>query len=61
MNKIYQKRDFAEYYSLQVVNHVGLIDLISSPKGLCLISCPMSENTIFISVDNKAITCGFTG
>ena len=61
MNKMYQKRDFAEYYPLQIVYYVGLIDLISSPINLCLFSCRMSEKTIFIFLDRKTIMCGFTG
>jgi len=61
MNTIQQNRDFAECYTVQIVHHVVLIDLISSPMKSCLFLCRMSEKTIFISVDRKAIICGIPG
>ena len=59
MDKIDQNI-FADSHPLQNVYHVGLYTQISSPMKLCLFSCRMSEKTIFISVDLKAIICGFT-
>jgi len=37
------------------------MDLIYPPNKLCLFSCRMSEKTKFISVERKAIICGFKG
>jgi len=47
--------------SLTIFYHVGLIDLLSSPIKLRLISCGMSEKTIFISEYRKVIICRIVG